>query len=501
MRKREALRVITEQGDYRMIPNLFDFFLKVPGNWVMEAIQPMKILLAKAPYEQPQLLYRQFRYLHFDLWHLDDFMRFPEDEAICLLSLASMNSNGFVREKALRYLSNFQKPQIIPFVMFRLVDWVPDVSSVAHRILPQYLQAKFAPDFIKHYRLMDWLLIDRRDDLKPVVNSILETLTSQEAQSVLISAFHNPDSNAKKRLFLIKTLLKADPIEAIRLASRTNEFLLKLAVIPSVTKLDYANSIMFLDRFLRDQSGPVRLKALQFIPENEYGRFEPTILDLLHDRMSSVRSLARILLKKKEIKDFPALYRNTIKENQTQPGTLMGLAETGGREDAELIRPFLENKDMKVVSAAIRALEQLRDEKLVEQINVYLFFPNRKVRKAAQRVLKENIDREKIAELRVKLVNGNYLERRSVFQILLQNAGWGSVIDILHVILYGEEDLTILAFNYIPVWLKRAGKIFLKPHIEDQNQAKDLLFAIKIAGIPIPKPVEFYWRKLEEIVG
>ena len=500
IKRHQALEVIKEDGDYQAIPGLFEFSLKVPGNMMLPVVRVIsEILFWRTPLDQPQLVYRKFRRLRFEPWHIDDFIRFPTQEAVCLLCLASVNTDGFVREKALRYLSNFNIPELIPFVIYRLADWVPEISEIAHQILPQFLDQKYVEAYIYNYKLLYWLSADRRKDLTPAANSIMRVLTDKKAQPDLIGAMKAARPNQKR--FLIKTLARSNPMEAIRTALDSSDFQVKLSIIPYVSKLDYAHSIMFLDRLLRDKSRPVRLKTLQYIPAGEYDRFENTFLELLHDPMWQIREKTRLILSVSKNWDFADLYRKAIQRQEVKPGTVLGLAETGDENDKILIKPFLESKNPLLVSAAMIGLDKFRDQHLYAHLIPFLTHSNGMVKRAAKKIIIEHIDRDKILAMRRLVQAGKTPNKKQILKILLQYGGWGSIVDILFIILYGEEELANMAWVYIPHWLQKIKKIFVEPNREDKDQARSLFFAIKIANLPVPGRISPYWDELEEVLG
>src|SRR5581483_6342449 len=72
------------------------------------------------------------KHLHIEKNDLDFYrVDFDENTYVQLLGIASLNSSGYVREKAVKELSRLKKAAGLKFILLRLGDWVAEVRKVA----------------------------------------------------------------------------------------------------------------------------------------------------------------------------------------------------------------------------------------------------------------------------------------------------------------------------------------------------------------------------------
>jgi hypothetical protein len=94
----------------------------------------------------------------------------------------------------------------------------------------------------------------------------------------------------------------------------------------------------------------------------------PTLADelayrLLFDRNAWLREFARQRLQKLGVADVADRYRNAVRSGSDLEGALLGLMETGTRQDALLAAPLIDAESMRVGRAALRAASSLDSEK------------------------------------------------------------------------------------------------------------------------------------------
>ena len=79
------------------------------------------------------------------------------DEAIVLVSIASICTNGYVRQAALEQMSSTPDWRYIPFILRRTGDWVPQVRAQAARMIAD---ERVKAGYWAFHR--QWLGLDRR---------------------------------------------------------------------------------------------------------------------------------------------------------------------------------------------------------------------------------------------------------------------------------------------------------------------------------------------------
>src|ERR1019366_1318107 len=77
-------------------------------------------------------LYESLKYIKIDIADINHYkMFFVPDTYLQLLGIASLNQNGYTREKAIKKLADSKNPNAIKFILLRLGDWVTAVRETA----------------------------------------------------------------------------------------------------------------------------------------------------------------------------------------------------------------------------------------------------------------------------------------------------------------------------------------------------------------------------------
>ncbi len=111
-----------------------------------------------------------------------DFYRVDFDERTyqLLLGIASLNSIGYVREKAVKELARLKNTNGLKFILLRLGDWVTAVRKVATEATFSFLEETYIDALLKQLPTIDWLLNVERVDLREIHNRIIQFILSQE---------------------------------------------------------------------------------------------------------------------------------------------------------------------------------------------------------------------------------------------------------------------------------------------------------------------------------
>ncbi|WP_040256172.1 hypothetical protein [Rickettsia hoogstraalii] len=138
-------------------------------------------------------LYANFSYYYGyepdNLWSkekLQSFTNFAPEEPAHLYGVASLNYSGYIREEALNYLEKLPTHEILPYILLRLNDWVPEVRVKANKILAKILPNISVIDLIKYHTLIEWLGKTRRINLKEVQSKIFKYINKSKNRKELL---------------------------------------------------------------------------------------------------------------------------------------------------------------------------------------------------------------------------------------------------------------------------------------------------------------------------
>jgi hypothetical protein len=287
-----------------------------------------------------KLLYESFRYLKIQKDDIKKFSKFSEEVEITLLCIASLNGNGYSREEALIKLFESKSQRSIPFILFRLADWVKPIREKAEELFRALLVKENTIYFIQNHKLISWLLKVERSDLSDLHNEIIGLITSEYLNKDEVKKL-----NEGERFFYYKWLVRKDKLNDQIISEMLNEkyFLIKILVIKNFSMI--SNRTEVLSKLLSDRSQKVRQGAINLIQENEISEFKNILEKLIFDKSGSVRSKARHLLNITDKRDFPKLYKESIENNRYLIGSLLGLSETSNIADLELIKKHLKFRE------------------------------------------------------------------------------------------------------------------------------------------------------------
>jgi len=131
-------------------------------------------------------------------WHklapaqLGLFARFDEASA-SLLGVSSFHESGYVREAAINRLNLITSGAELPFLLFRINDWVPNVRDAAYRAINSRLQPKYCHCFIENLTLIARLKQAGRADHQALIDAIDELLKSDECRTALLESLRSKD--------------------------------------------------------------------------------------------------------------------------------------------------------------------------------------------------------------------------------------------------------------------------------------------------------------------
>jgi HEAT repeat protein len=295
--------------------------------------------------------------------------RFAE-HSVALSGLASFHRSGYVREAALKLLSQNRDGTELPFLLLRINDWVAVVRETAEKAVRERLTPDYALHFLNCLPLVVRLRHARRSDHTQLVDEILTLLKSDECQQTLLSGLDHCDKFVRRLSF--QTAMESPLPDRCALVERTlrdQDTWLRLkaaeqvATICSGEKLEELMKRMKQDRFslVRRAAWLVRLR-----------RRPPATADELHDalldRHLTVRREAAWYLRRTSATDVAGFYRSILAEPQGSDlfAALCGLGENGSRNDSAMLLPYLAHAKPKVRRAALKALAAIAGDDYID---------------------------------------------------------------------------------------------------------------------------------------
>jgi HEAT repeat protein len=240
-------------------------------------------------------LYDSLKYLSISISDVDFYIaRFRTDLAIKLLGIASLNHNGYVRQKTVEALGQIDEPTVIRYLIVRLGDWVSNVRGAATSAIKNFFIDKYRESFITELLSIELFKQISRVDLSPQYELIIDYLLKKR----LTKDYYNSLKvvTDKARLLYVKKYIERHGIdkELISIMVSDQNFLIRSQVLQYARHLDRAEQSELILRLLNDNSSQVRLSSLYYIKAEASSYYE-VILNLASDLSASVRDLARYL--------------------------------------------------------------------------------------------------------------------------------------------------------------------------------------------------------------
>lgn len=420
---------------------------------------------------------------------MDTLLNFTPEVSVHLLGVASLNSNGYIREKALRLVSGLPDSRIVPYILLRLNDWVLPVRNLAVCILRSTLTADNIEVFIDNSYLINKLQNVLRVDLKSTRQEIVDYLKDDTLIGKLISRLRHP--HVKTRLFCFTIL--ADRIvvddDIINFALKDRSFEIRMWLVEAIKNLEQDKRHEVIGKLLQDKSAKVKTAVLRNFEDIVCLKFKERLERLVVDEHASVRDEARFISKKHSlIKDFPEFYRQQILINPVS-GALIGLGETGNGSDYDIVCKFFTHDEPKVRLAAMIAMWYLSKDDAVKLVLDSLDSDIPKIKKTAKQFLKSSKMPLVLFEMKNKLQSDNVDIKLFALEAICSYGGWQALEGVLFAIANNKGIVLDKAKELLGRWLIRASSIYSKPdgatreriiNLFDVVRRKDIVLTSKL---------------------
>lgn len=402
------------------------------------------------------------KHLSIDKSDLNSYRRhFDEQTYLQLLGIASLNSSGFVREKAITEIVRLKNKKGIKFILFRLGDWVLPIRKVAHEAMNTFLESRYIDQLLKELPTIDSLLKIKRVDLTETHKWLIQFIVSQEHSIEFSGLLNHLDD--KTRLAYYKHLFryKKTTEEQIPGLIKDKNFLVRLEVLKQLTAFDTNFQKKYIQVLLRDHSSKVKINAL-YAAKPYSPDFDIEINKLLSDEAVSVRELSRHLLKPKAV-DFAQIYRQRITKGELLAGSLSGLSEVGLAEDLPVFERYINSNKSKIVIASLMAINKFSSDKAKYYSLEILTHPIKRVRDKAAEVLARNRDSDTLQKVRAIYSSGNSEIKKTVLHLYKSIGGWDVAGDLLISLTDKDNNIQNIGWWLLDRWKAKAIRLFSTP--------------------------------------
>lgn len=430
------------------ISGIFEWTFNPKKEIAVEAANTIHRLLNVQTVFKNKSLYHSLKFIHLKRIDLQKFHEFDTEIQNSLFCIASMNSNGYTREEALRFLLEAPTQKTIPFILFRLADWVLTIRQTAELGVRQLIQHQEPQVLIKHHKIIDWLLKVKRTDLKEIHQEITEFIFSEENINQIAHNLYNYAEG--DRYYIYRNLIARDKLDEQILDKilKDPNYLIRLLAIRNTDLIERPE---ILKKLLKDRSQKIRNYAINKIPEPNLPKFQTELHNLLFDRSITIRATSRLLISKFSKPNYIEIYRLGTAKKPTS-GCIIGLSEVGNKSDIETIREFLSSDSGKLRAASLYAISNLDYELAKKMAFDLLNDYSNAVKKVCVNLITKDKSHGDLSNLRSIYDHGTDGTKRFVLKTINNYGGWGVAGDFLKGINAENEKINQTAFGFMKSW-------------------------------------------------
>lgn len=392
-----------------------------------------------------------------------------------VLGLISFHPSGYVREQALHLLAQVNDGSELPYLLIRLNDWVSPVRRVAQDSIEKRLQQGSFSPFVHHLFLVLRLAECGRADHTGVVSAVMGRLLSPEHAHDLTSVLRHGQRTVARRCFQLAVQQPGPHLSRLlTTALEADDAVVRFWATQRLRNMEGSDHLTaVLPQLERDRFVPVRREALrlrlELLPTTAVAALERALLD----RSPALREFTRFYLRRLQQFNFASFYRQALATGQERETALAGLGETGTREDAGLLLPWLNTTNNRERQAAVRALGRLAGDNHWDVLVNCLADASTKVTRAALQALLQCTDLLDPGRLWSMFVHDQRRHVRLALLVLLDHLEtWKRLPYLIRAASDEDKIVAQQAQRYIE---QRYHRVFTQPTSDERQQIQTAL--------------------------
>lgn len=405
---------------------------------------------------------------------------FKEETKLTILGLCTFHPNGYFREKALNLLAGYSSGQELPFLLLRCNDWVREVREKARTYVENRIVFKYVDQFVNNLPLVFKQNSSEREDFRFLFDKIVNLLSQKESLASLYQGTKSKITQIRMFCYMIiiysRAFTKKMLVNFLILEKQPHSRLLLFnEIISDISKEEFNEYYTILKR---DKFPLIRVRVLQQLSNINPSHSKSELEKALFDKSGVIRSTARFLLTKQNIRDFSLYYINEIssKSKKDLRGALLGLGEVGNENHVKIITPFLKHQNVGIVKAATRAIELLDADNYKNVFLELLDHEHKGISKDAKRsLLNTYYKEEKDTIYRLYMYSKNLHTRYNASILLCSLSKWDAIKYIIEFLANrNEDDIHLLGKSQFSRWIVNINRSFeapIKSQIDSIKQA------------------------------
>jgi len=399
-------------------------------------------------------------------------------EHLACLKILCCHTNGYIRYKAIKSLTEKSIQDGIPFLIIRLNDWVDEIRSACLIAVNDILKKnEEICRFVDYLPLLNQLKTKGRYDQVQLAKQIELTLVNKCIDK-LFTKINSKEIRSARYAFTI--IANSAPLleELLRYTLDHKDIIIKLRAFELAKKqYDPEKFLTYLNKLKNDKLMPLRRNALYAFVEYYPVQSKNILEHALLDRSRTIRNLSRCYLKKQGVSDFSNYYKDAlVKHSQTLKPAILGLSESGSEDDFSYIRPFLKNDNVHLNAAIISAAFKMHPEDWKDIVCDLLSDPDPATLRSFANCILEKPNSYSFDEvLNLIYKKSSPMHVRYFIKILTygQYDRWASLNFVLsELVKLRDKDIKIAFEDYLHRWIYRnsPNKVFVRPSNDESRQ-------------------------------
>lgn len=403
----------------------------------------------------------------WEFYSRDHAYRAKTDQGACL---ATLDSSGWIRERAVLALLSSGSPEALPFVLLRSNDWVAQVRKAAEQWFSAHGAAISMEQLVRSLPILAALTERSYGNDSKLVKVLLARLALPEAAPVLLAVLPRSSSRIRRLLFTLLAQNGAlqdpdiqsglfkhpDPIFGVLLLKHLR---LHSPELPT-TVVNHA---------LSSKSATLRRYALYALSEEQISHLTPLLWQSCFDSAQGVRNFAQYHLLKhftsKELQErYAAVLREPQVPNTMRAACILGFHEAGGKWESSQYMELSQHKSMQVRVAVLRTFAATCFDDALPWLKNALVGDRASLGKAALAILRQHRQALSLAEIQ-SMLNHEHppAVRLRAFVLLCMRNRWEQ-LPVLFELLNDPSGLfESQVLLRLSVWLSQFNQVHTQP--------------------------------------
>jgi hypothetical protein len=419
----------------------------------------------------------------WEFYSRDYAYRAKTDLGACL---ATLDSSGWIRERAVLALQSSGATEALPFVLLRSNDWVAQVRKAAERWFSAHGAAITMEQLVASLPILAALTERTYGNVSKLVKVLLERLALPEAAPGLLAVLPRSSSRIRRLLFtmLAQNGTLQDP-DAQSVLLKHPDPIFGVLLLKHLRLHSPELPMSVVTHSLSSKSATLRRYALYALSEKQISHLTPLLWQSCFDFAQGVRNFAQYhLLKHFTSEELQARYAALLREphvrNAMCAACILGFHEAGGKWEATHYLELSHHKSTQVRVAVLRTFAATCFDDALPWLKNALVGDKASLGKAALAILRQHRHAVSLIEINSMLGQDHPpVVRLRAFVLLCMRNRWEQLPVLFELLNDPSRLFESQVLLRLSGWLSQFNQVHTRP---TRTQVEQALTALDRAG-------------------